>query len=587
MATQVQFRGGTTTEHSSFNGAAREVTVDTTKQTLVVQDGSTNGGFPLLREKNPDNQKVFFGTDNDLEVFHTGTDATIDNNTGDLYILTTGSGDDIIIEAMDDVLIKCQGGEDGIKVIGDGAVELYHNGGTAKLATSATGVTVTGVINGTGNLLLNTANSQKIYLGTSNELQMYYDGTNSWFIDSSSGGTINTSAKFVFQAQDDAAPMAILHQDGSCRFWHNDSERLQTTASGIQVGTGTQNHTGTFSQTAWQLDVNNSAGDCYALFAGISGAAIELKDTGTGETLVLAANGQASLYSYANTKPMVFHTTDSGGTHDRLHIMSGGEIGMGVTAPNAYYSTDLVIGAGNSGGITIANTTGGDSVTNYLMFADGTGGGARYSGYIGYTHQDDTMYFRANNGTVGFDLNSSGNILVNNGNIKFNSANSGQGIDFSVSQVWTSVGNTDSELFDHYEEGTFTPRIGGTTSYTTNYSTGGGSFTRIGRLVHCTVRINNTTLTSATGTVLVFNLPFAPASVGSPVTAYPTTRDFGTHRVAFNTDYQYYWNVTTSYGGSLLGAYAISDGNWASWPVSDWDYAGFYMDLSFTYYTAT
>ena len=49
MATQVQFRGGTTTEHASFNGVAKEVTVDTTKQTLVVQDGSTNGGYMGLR----------------------------------------------------------------------------------------------------------------------------------------------------------------------------------------------------------------------------------------------------------------------------------------------------------------------------------------------------------------------------------------------------------------------------------------------------------------------------------------------------------------------------------------------------------
>ena len=49
MATQVKFRGGTTTEHSSFIGSDREMTVDTTKETLVVHDGSTAGGFPLAR----------------------------------------------------------------------------------------------------------------------------------------------------------------------------------------------------------------------------------------------------------------------------------------------------------------------------------------------------------------------------------------------------------------------------------------------------------------------------------------------------------------------------------------------------------
>ncbi len=43
-ATQVQFRRGTTVQHSTFTGAVGEVTLDTTKQTLIVHDGSTAGG---------------------------------------------------------------------------------------------------------------------------------------------------------------------------------------------------------------------------------------------------------------------------------------------------------------------------------------------------------------------------------------------------------------------------------------------------------------------------------------------------------------------------------------------------------------
>ena len=50
MPDQLQLRGGTTTEHNSFTGAAREVTVDTTKKTLVVHDGSTAGGTPLMKD---------------------------------------------------------------------------------------------------------------------------------------------------------------------------------------------------------------------------------------------------------------------------------------------------------------------------------------------------------------------------------------------------------------------------------------------------------------------------------------------------------------------------------------------------------
>lgn len=50
MATQIQFRRGTTSEHSSFTGAVGEITVDTTKDTAVIHDGSTAGGIPLAKE---------------------------------------------------------------------------------------------------------------------------------------------------------------------------------------------------------------------------------------------------------------------------------------------------------------------------------------------------------------------------------------------------------------------------------------------------------------------------------------------------------------------------------------------------------
>jgi len=50
MAKVLKLRRGTTSQHSSFTGAEGEVTVDTTKDTVVVHDASTAGGRPLLRE---------------------------------------------------------------------------------------------------------------------------------------------------------------------------------------------------------------------------------------------------------------------------------------------------------------------------------------------------------------------------------------------------------------------------------------------------------------------------------------------------------------------------------------------------------
>lgn len=52
MPTQLQFRRGNTSQHSTFTGAQGEVTIDTDKNTAIIHDGSTAGGFALAKEQN-------------------------------------------------------------------------------------------------------------------------------------------------------------------------------------------------------------------------------------------------------------------------------------------------------------------------------------------------------------------------------------------------------------------------------------------------------------------------------------------------------------------------------------------------------
>ena len=47
MATQVQFRRGTTAQNDSFSGAAGEISINTDINALRVHDGSTQGGFEI------------------------------------------------------------------------------------------------------------------------------------------------------------------------------------------------------------------------------------------------------------------------------------------------------------------------------------------------------------------------------------------------------------------------------------------------------------------------------------------------------------------------------------------------------------
>lgn len=84
--TQVQFRRGTTTQHSTFTGAEGEVTVDTTKDTAVVHDGTTAGGRPLLREDLANNTNVVT-----LTGTQTLTNKTITGTKETVYAITDGA----------------------------------------------------------------------------------------------------------------------------------------------------------------------------------------------------------------------------------------------------------------------------------------------------------------------------------------------------------------------------------------------------------------------------------------------------------------------------------------------------------------
>ena len=54
MSKRIQLRRGTTSETNAFTGALGEVTVDTTKDVLVVHDGTTVGGHPVATRANAD-----------------------------------------------------------------------------------------------------------------------------------------------------------------------------------------------------------------------------------------------------------------------------------------------------------------------------------------------------------------------------------------------------------------------------------------------------------------------------------------------------------------------------------------------------
>jgi hypothetical protein len=81
MAKRVQFRRGTTSQHTTFVGAPGELTVDTDKKTVVVHDGVTPGGFPATRLESVDGTSTFNG-----QVMILNTTASSSTITGALII---------------------------------------------------------------------------------------------------------------------------------------------------------------------------------------------------------------------------------------------------------------------------------------------------------------------------------------------------------------------------------------------------------------------------------------------------------------------------------------------------------------------
>ena len=135
MAKLLKLRGGTTSQHGSFTGADREVTVDTDKETLVVHNGSQAGGFPLARADGTGTSNFTITGEIDaatLDISGNGDVAgtlnagalTVDNITIDGTEIDLSSGD-LTLDVAGDIILDA-----------DGADVSFRDGGTGHLSIS-------------------------------------------------------------------------------------------------------------------------------------------------------------------------------------------------------------------------------------------------------------------------------------------------------------------------------------------------------------------------------------------------------------------------------------------------------------------
>jgi len=351
MPTQLQLRRGTTTEHSTFAGAVGEVTIDTTKDTAVVHDGATNGGYPLAKESGTtfgnsnvsgnitfaDNSKAIFGGGSDLQIYHDSLNSYVsDNGTGNFFITTNGSG----------IYLRGSSDESLANFVQNDAVSLYFDN-SLKFNTSSTGINVTGTAVTDG---LTVAGNVSVDGGTIKLDGNYPVGTENVALgdaalDSLTSGTLNT-------AIGDEALTANTSGAGNSAFGR-DSLKGNTTGDwnvGVGVNALITNTTGSnnvaIGQNTLQANTTASSNTAVGYQAGYSNT--------TGQNTFF---GSAAGYTVTTGTNNVFLGRSAGNlTTSSFNTMVGDEAGR-INSTGAH---NTFVGGRDAGGVSVAynNTTG-------------------------------------------------------------------------------------------------------------------------------------------------------------------------------------------------------------------------------------
>jgi|LULN01.1.fsa_nt_gb hypothetical protein len=441
-----------------------------------------------------DNEKIQFGTGNDLQLYHNGTDSYLKNTTNDLYIHNTG--DDTYIIATDDIYLK-NGDDWAIKCIGDGAVELYHDN-AKKFETLSTGVSISGNLDADQ---IDVGDAQEIRLGASADLKLVHDGTHSWvqnatgnlYLGNSSGNAnhVHIQAKYGDEG-------IVVYDDAQVELYYDNSKKFYTHSTGCAV-TG---------ELAVSDSVTLADGDKLKFGHGYD---LEIYHDGT-ENRIEAANGaldlrtttSANIEILANDKYSVWGEADG-----MTALYWNGARKFETTQYGAKINTNL-----SSGYLEVSTTANlGDG---HIEIIGGEAGGAvlSFTADEGDDNADKWRIQNAGDSLLGFRTKDSGSWVQkmkigNDGHVTIDDGNlilaSGHGIQFSGYDEDTTDGNNiNSNTLDDYEEGTWGSLTGSAVGSATISN---NRYTRVGNLVTLNAYITSMS-TFSSGHAFELNVPF-------------------------------------------------------------------------------
>ncbi len=422
--------------------------------------------------------RLVFGASSDLQIFCDGTHSSILNTNASGYI----NIDTDNFRVRDD-----DGSENIIRAFKDGAVELYHNN-TKKFETTSSGITVTGAVNASSVTL---GDDNKAYFGTSNDLAIYHDGSNSYILNTTNNLILKdlTDAVYIqapsiiFNDETTNENIARFISDGAVELYHNNSKKIETASYGVlsagQVRVSSSNAT----------TVAFSVGDEGTGFYNTGSNAIGYASQGTQKWNIdssgsLRFNDSVSARFGTGNDLLIYHD----GSHSYIDNSTGSlkirDTG-GVTKISVYGS-----------GTIFSNTTDDAAMNDCILL---TRRGYEFSGY-------------------GTKIQAMGGSSDSQNGIRFAHSHSNGG-GYTVRQRFDHDGikfNGDTAAangLDDYEEGNWTPTFA-TWSNISYSASRNAEYVKIGSLVYIRGFIAGSSTGSNSGQIKVGGLPFTPNAGG-------------------------------------------------------------------------
>jgi hypothetical protein len=231
-----------------------------------------------------DNVKGTFGHGSDLQIYHDGSNSFIDNSTGIFRITQSVVDGDLVFRADNGsgsptpyltldgsetriVIAKAMRFNDStsLQLGGDADISMHHDGSNGFFSNNTGNLSFTQNADD-GSLRFNTDDGSggvaeyfridgeyevnrflknarfndgvKANFGTSDDLEIYHDGSNSYIKETGIGDLRFMASNIKFYDVGTAELMAQMIPNGAVELYHNNAKKLETTSAGVKTAYG-------------------------------------------------------------------------------------------------------------------------------------------------------------------------------------------------------------------------------------------------------------------------------------------------------------------------------------------------------------